>query len=152
MPSDVINESILLIASVVLILALAGPVYAGITYAGSAISSASISGSQKLLTDIQIDYASNTTSTQLLVFVQNVGNAPVQNIQSSTMYFGLENQELPIGFGGPSPNWNSTTTILNPGQTMQVNITLSQNLLSGDFYSVMYVTPNGVTASYTFQA
>lgn len=151
MPGDVINESILIIASVILIGALVGPVYIGITYAGSSISSSALMSSQKLLTDVQIDYASNTSSTSLLVFVQNVGGVPVANIGSSTMYFGLENQEAPIGFGGPAPNWNTSVATLNPGQTMQVNITLSQALATGQFYTVMYVTPNGVSSSYTFQ-
>lgn len=151
MSSDVINESILIIASVILIGTLVGPVYIGITYAGSAISSSAIMGSEKLLTDVQIDYATNTSSTQLLVFVQNVGGVPISNIGSSSTYFGLENQEVPIGLDGPTPNWNTSIATLNPGQTMQVEITLSQALLKNQFYTVMYVTPNGVSTSYTFQ-
>lgn len=151
MPGEVINESILIIASVIMIGALAGSVYVGIAYAGSALSSSSLQGSQKLLTDVQIDYATNLTSTQIAVYVQNTGSAPINFFHSSTVYFGVQNSQMPIGYGGPAPFWNSSATLLNPGSTAQVNITAAQALQKNAYYTVMYITPNGISATYTFE-
>jgi len=151
MPGEVLNEAILIIASVVLIGALVGSVYVSITYIGGAMTQSSLHGSQKLLTDVQIDFATNISSTIISAYLQNTGSVPIQDIQLSTVYFGLENQQLPIGFGGPAPNWNTTAIILNPGQTISINITSSSTLTANQFYSLMYVTPNGISASYTLQ-
>ncbi len=151
MPGEVINEAILIIASVILIGALVGSVYVSITYIGGAMTESSLHGSQKLLTNIQIDYATNITSTTIAVYIQNTGSVPVQSVPLSTVYFGQENDELPIGFGSPAPSWNTTATILNPGQTISINITSSTPLSQNQYYSLMYVTPNGISASYTLQ-
>ena len=151
MPGEVMNEAILIIASVVLIGALVGSVYVSITYIGGAMTQSSIHGSQKLLTEVQIDYATNISSTTIAVYLQNTGSVPVQNIHQSTMYFGQQNSELPIGFGGSAPTWNTTATTLNPGQTIGINITNSGPLVQDQYYSMMFVTPNGISASYTLQ-
>jgi len=145
------NEAILIIASVVLIGALIGSVYVSITYIGGAMTESSLHGSQKLLTQIQVDYATNITSTTVDAFIQNTGSVPIQGITFSTVYFGQENQEFPIGYGNETPGWNTTTSILNPGQTMSVNITSASPLIVNEYYSMIFVTQNGISASYTLQ-
>jgi archaeal flagellar protein FlaG len=151
MPGEVMNEAILIIASIVLIGALIGSVYVSITYIGGAMTESSLHGSQKLLTDLQIDYATNVSSTTIVAFVQNTGSIAITSISFSTMYFGPQNEELPIGYGNVTPGWNTTTTTLNPGQTMSLNITSATPLVEDQYYSMMYVTPNGISASYTLQ-
>ncbi len=145
------NEAILIIASIVLIGALIGSVYVSITYIGGAMTESSLHGSQKLLTEIQIDYATNITSTTIVAYVQNTGSVPIENIVLSTVYFGQENQELPIGYDTVAPTWNTTASILNPGQTISINITSASTLTQNQYYSMMYVTPNGISATYTLQ-
>ena len=151
MPGEVINEAILIIASIVLIGALIGSVYVSITYIGGAMTESSLHGSQKLLTEIQIDYATNITSTTIMAYIQNTGSVPIGDLSLSTVYFGLENQEFPVGFRSVAPAWNTSATILNPGQTISINITSATNLTVNQYYSMMYVTPNGISASYTLQ-
>jgi archaeal flagellar protein FlaG len=151
MPGEVMNEAILIIASVILIGALVGSVYVSITYIGGAMTASSLHGSQKLLTEVQIDYATNISSTVLAVYVQNTGSVAVVNVPTSTMYFGQENDQLPIGFGGPTPYWNTSAAILNPGQTINITITVPTPLAQNQYYTVMYVTPNGISATYTLQ-
>jgi archaeal flagellar protein FlaG len=151
MPGEVMNEAILIIASIVLIGALIGSVYVSITYIGGAMTESSLHGSQKLLTEIQIDYATNITSTTIVAYVQNTGSVPIENIVLSTVYFGQENQELPIGYDTVAPTWNTTASILNPGQTISINITSASTLTQNQYYSMMYVTPNGISATYTLQ-
>ena len=145
------NEAILIIASIVLIGALIGSVYVSITYIGGAMTESSLHGSQKLLTEIQIDYATNITSSTIVAYIQNTGSVPVENIVLSTVYFGQENQELPIGYNSAAPSWNTTASILNPGQTISINITSATTLTQNQYYSMMYVTPNGISATYTLQ-
>lgn len=151
MPGEVMNEAILIIASVVLIGALIGSVYVSITYIGGAMTESSLHGSQKLLTDVQIDYATNITSTTVVAYLQNTGSVPIEGVSLSTVYFGLENQQFPVGFNSTAPSWNTTATILNPGQTISINITSATPLTENQYYSVMYVTPNGISATYTLQ-
>jgi archaeal flagellar protein FlaG len=151
MPGEVMNEAILIIASIVLIGALIGSVYVSITYIGGAMTESSMHGSEKLLTDIQIDYATNITSTIVAAFIQNTGSVAVQDVSFSTMYFGPQNQEFPIGFGSEIPGWNTTATVLNPGETISINITSATPLSQNEYYSMMFVTPNGISASYTLQ-
>jgi|SRR5579862_9451052 len=151
MPGEVMNEAILIIASVVIIGALIGSVYISISYIGGAMTVSSLHGSQKLLTDVQIDYATNISSTVLAVYLQNTGDVPISNVPLSTMYFGQQNDQLPIGFGGSAPYWNTSASILNPGQTINITITSLAPLTQNQYYTVMYVTPNGISASYTLQ-
>jgi archaeal flagellar protein FlaG len=151
MPGEVMNEAILVIASVVLIGALVGSVYVSITYIGGAMTASSVRGSQKLLTEVQIDYATNISSSTIAVYLQNTGSVAIENIPVSTFYFGPQNAELPIGFGGAAPYWNTTATVLNPGQTISINVTSPTPLTQNQYYSLMYVTPNGISASYTLQ-
>lgn len=151
MPGEVLNEAILIIASVVLIGALVGSVYVSISYIGGAMTASSLHGSQKLLTEVQIDYATNITNTTIVAYLQNTGSVPIQNIPQSTMYFGEQNSEEPIGFNATAPSWNTTATILNPGQTISVNITDASPLVQDAYYSLMFVTPNGISSSYTLQ-
>ena len=151
MPTEAISEAILLIASVVLIATLASGLYISIGYISGATISSSLHNSQKLLTQVQIVFATNISSTTLYVYIQNIGEYPVYNFALGTLYFGLENQEQPIGYGGPAPSWSTNTQVLNPGSTAQITITLSSSLVKGSFYTVMYVTPNGVSSSYTFE-
>ena len=151
MPGEVMNEAILIIASVVLIGALVGSVYVSISYIGGAMTASSLHGSQKLLTEVQIDYATNISSSVLAIYIQNTGSVPVSNVFLSTMYFGVQNDQQPIGFGGSAPYWNTTATILNPGQTINVTITVPAPLIQNQYYSILYVTPNGVSTTYTLQ-
>lgn len=151
MPGEAVSEAILIIAGVVMIGILASAVYLSISYIGSAVDASSLAGSQRLLTDVQIVFATNTSSTTVYVYLQNVGEQPVYDVPLGTLYFGLENQQQPIGYGGSPPDWTVNTQVLNPGSTATITITLSQPLVKGDYYTVMYVTQNGIETEYTFQ-
>ena len=151
MVSEVISEAILLIASVIMIGALVGAVYFSISYIGTALTSSSLLNSEKLLTTVQVVYATNVTSTKVYVYVQNVGAEPVQGVAQSTLYFGLENQQQPVGYGGPAPNWSASVEVLNPGSTMTLTLNLARPLVKYGFYTVMFDTPNGATSTYTFE-
>ncbi len=150
-PGEAVSEAILIIAGVIMIGVLAGTIYLSISYIGSAVDASSLAGSQRLLTEVQIVFATNTTSTTLYAYLQNIGEQPVYNLQLGTLYFGLENQQQPIGYNAPAPSWSVNMQVLNPGSTATITITLSQPLVKGSYYTVMYVTQNGVQAEYTFQ-
>ncbi|TRM84751.1 flagellar biosynthesis protein FlaG, partial [Sulfolobus sp. A20-N-G8] len=63
MTSEVISESIMLIVAITLIGVLAGIVFSVVSSIATSMSSNSILESQRLLTDLQIDYATNTSPT-----------------------------------------------------------------------------------------
>jgi len=151
MPGEAVSEAILIIAGVIMIGVLASAVYLSISYIGGAVDASSLAGSQRLLTDVQIVFATNTSSTTLLVYLQNIGEQPVYNVPLGTLYFGPENQQQPVGYGGTAPDWTVNTQVLNPGSTATITINLAQPLAKGAYYTVMYVTQNGVQTQYTFQ-
>jgi flagellar protein FlaG len=151
MPGEAISEAILVIAGVVMIGILAGAIYVSLSYIGSAVDSSSLMGSQRLMTQVQVAFATNTTSTTVYVYLQNIGEEPVYNVPQGTLYFGPEGEEQPVGYGVTAPAWTSNALLLNPGYTATITLTLSQPLSKGSYYTVMYVTQNGVSTEYTFQ-
>lgn len=150
MAGEAVSEAILVIAGIIMIGMLAGTVYMSVSYIGSAMDASSIAGSKKLLTEVQIVFATNTSSTTLYVYLQNVGEQPVY-VSLGTLYFGPQGRQQPIGYGGPAPSWTTNIQLLNPGSTATLSVALAEPLVKGGYYTVMYVTQNGVQAEYTFQ-
>jgi len=150
MAGEVISESILIIASITLIGILAGAVFYAITSMGSGLDSMSNLMSQKLTTSLEIIYATNTSSTEVVFYLQNLGQTPVY-FSSSTVYFGKLYSLQPIGYSSPAPSWTSQTTVLNPGETAEITITLSTQLQQNQDYEIMFVTSNGYETSYVFE-
>ncbi len=150
MASEIISESIMIIASVILVGILAGVLYSSVSMIGTQYSSYAILQSQKLTMDLQIVYATNTSPTQIVVYLQNVGMTSIPNLQTSTLYVGPQGQLTPVGYGTSPPSWNSPAQSLNPGSTVQLTISLSSPLKAG-YYTVMFVSSTGFSTSYTFQ-
>lgn len=150
MAGEVISESILIIASITLIGILAGAVFYAITSMGSGLDSMSNLMSQKLTTSLEIIYATNTSSTEVVFYLQNLGQTSVY-FSSSTVYFGKLYSLQPIGYSSPAPSWTSQTTVLNPGETAEITITLSTQLQQNQDYEIMFVTSNGYETSYVFE-
>lgn len=150
MAGEAVSEAILVIAGIMMIGMLAGTVYLSVSYIGSALDASSLAGSKKLLTEVEVVFATNTSPTTLYVYLQNVGEQPVY-VSLGTLYFGPQGGQQPIGYGGPPPSWTANTQLLNPGSTATITVSLSEPLVKGGYYTVMYVTQNGVKAEYTFE-
>ncbi|BBD73230.1 flagellar protein FlaG [Sulfodiicoccus acidiphilus] len=151
MASEIISESIMVIATVVLVGLLAGALFYTVSTMSTTMSSFTVLQAQRLVTDLQVVYATNTSSTQVVVYLQNVGEATVFDLGSSQLYFGPQGQLQPIGYNGAAPSWTTSASTLSPGQTVQLTITLSSPLSQNQYYTVMFVTSTGYQTSYTFQ-
>jgi len=68
MVSQVISESIMIIVVVIIIGVMSSAIYSIISSIGSSMLSASVIQSQRLVTDIQIVYATNTSKSQVIFF------------------------------------------------------------------------------------
>ncbi|MCY0859815.1 MAG: flagellar biosynthesis protein FlaG [Sulfolobaceae archaeon] len=149
--NEAIEESIFIIASVILIGLLAGIVYSVVSSLGTSFSSFSIAQAQRLVTDVQIDYATNTSSTTVVFYLHNVGETTIFNLPSSTLYFGPQGDLSIIGYGSGTSYWTTNTQTLYPGQVAEITIHLSTQLVQNQYYTIEFVTPNGYEVTYTFQ-
>ncbi|QIW22709.1 flagellar biosynthesis protein FlaG [Sulfolobus sp. S-194] len=151
MASEAISESIMLIVSIVLIGALAGIVFSLVSSISTSMMSYGLLESQKLVTNLQIDYATNTSPTTVVVYLQNVGESTIFNLDQSILYFGPEGNLQQIGYNtGTPPYWTVNINTLYPGSVAKITIYLSSPLSSNQYYTVEIYTPNGYSVSYTF--
>ncbi len=151
MAGEIISESILIIASITLVGVLVAGVYYSLTSISSGMSSMSISLSQKLTTDLKIVYVTNTSSNTVVIYLQNIGETNILMV-SSTLYFGKLYQLEPAGYSSTSPpNWTSSMTVLSPGNTAKITLTVPTSLQQGQYYEVMFDAQNGYETSYVFE-
>lgn len=151
MAGEIISESLLTVASIVLVGILFTAIIYSITSIGSGLDSMSTLLSKKMVTSLKIVYATNTSSTQVVFYLQNIGQEPIY-ISTSTVYFGKLYSLQPIGYSSTTPpSWTSQINILNPGQTAQINITLSSPLQINQDYEIMFVTSAGYEVTYVFE-
>jgi flagellar protein FlaG len=149
--SEVVSEAIMLIVSITLIGVLAGVVFSVVSSISTSMASYATLQSQKLLTDLQIDYATNISPTTVVVYLQNIGEVTVFNLQNSVLYFGPQGNMQQIGYNtGTPPYWTISTNVLNPGSVAKITIYLSSPLTSTQYYTIEFVTSNGYSVSYTF--
>jgi|ECHvirMinimDraft_2_1075157.scaffolds.fasta_scaffold02676_2 flagellar protein FlaG len=151
MASEIISESIMVIATIVLVGVLAGALFYTVSTMSTSMASYTVLQSQRLTTDVQIVYATNTSSTQIVAYVQNVGESTVFNLGSSQVYFGPQGGLQQLGFNSVAPSWTTSSSTLSPGQTVKLTLTLSSPLTQGQYYTIMFVTPTGYQTEYTFQ-
>ncbi|WP_338603707.1 flagellar biosynthesis protein FlaG [Sulfolobus tengchongensis] len=153
MTSEVISEAIMLIVAITLIGVLAGTIFSVVSSISTSMASYSVLQSQKLVTDLQIDYATNTSPTTVVVYLHNVGESTIFNLKNSVLYFGPEGNLQQIGYNsGTLPYWLTSTNTLYPGSVAEIIIYLSSPLLSTQYYTIQLVTPNGYVVTYTFEA
>ncbi|MCH1770293.1 MULTISPECIES: hypothetical protein [Metallosphaera] len=151
MAGEIISESILIIASITLVGVLVAGVYFSLTSISSGMSSMSLSLSQKLTTDLKIVYATNVSSTTVVIYIQNTGETDIF-MSSSTLYFGKVYQLQPTGYSTSSPpNWTSSVAVLSPGSTAKITLTLPAPLQQYQYYEAMFVAQNGYETDYVFE-
>ncbi|WP_238027086.1 hypothetical protein [Metallosphaera javensis (ex Hofmann et al. 2022)] len=151
MAGEIISESILIIASVTLVGVLVAGVYYSLTSISSGMSSMSLSLAQKMTTDLKIVYVTNTSSDTVVIYLQNIGETSIL-MSSSTLFFGKVYQLQPTGYSTTSPpNWTSSVTILSPGSTAKITLTLPAPLQQGQYYEVMFDAQNGYETNYVFE-
>ncbi len=157
MAAGIMGEAILIIASVVIATSVAAVVMNQVGIFQSTFTSTTEGQKEQLLTKVQIILATNTTNSNVAVWVKNTGVNPIGFVDKFDVYFGQINQIQRISYdlvqndltwqyatppGPPTPVWQKM-------DTFALNVT-DNNLQKGVTYHVTVSTPNGVIDEHLF--
>ena len=152
MGAFIISEGIVLIASVIVAAGFSAMVLNQMGIFHSSLSSTSAAEKDITLTKIKIIYASNSSSTQLSIWIKNIGSTPIKSPDNVDVFFGTINnvQRIPYNSGG-SPTWvyPAPVTVWQLKDTVQIDLTTS-SLQKNVAYLIKVAAPNGVTDEYVF--
>ena len=157
MASGIIGEGVMIIASVIVAGALAGVILNQVGVFESTTVQATDAQQEKILTKIKIVYASNSTDTEVDVWVKNVGKQPIVAVDNIDIFFGEINSvsnyvyDADAGFVDGTWDFASGTapTIWQSMNTTQIEIDES-SLQEDTTYVVRVTTPNGIFDEYIF--
>lgn len=154
MVSVIMSEGIVLIASVIVAAGLSGMAINKTGVFQSAFSASTEAQKEVILTRLKVIYATNSSSTQVNIWVKNVGVAQIDNLESLDVYFGELGsvQRIPYSTGS-APQWtfgNGPIQLWKVGDTLEIKITLDNGLQEGAIYAVKVTAPNGVSDDYIF--
>ena len=155
MASGIMSEAILIIASVVIATAIAGVVMNQVGVFESTFTATTNSQKDIILTKVQIVYATNTTTSNINVWVKNVGVNTVVNANQTDVYFGEINKvnNIPHNPNKSQGTWRWDAPLPQPiwqiAETHSINITDS-TIKRGVTYQVTVITPNGVSDEFIF--
>ena len=155
MASGIMSEAILIIASVIIATSVAGVVMNQVGVFQSTFTATTEGQKDTLLTNFKIVLATNTTNSHVGIWVKNIGQNPISDLDKVDVYYGEINKVQSIPYSQavqsnlswkydtiPSPVW----PIMN---TTSLNIT-DNNLKKGVTYQVTVITPNGVSDEHIF--
>ncbi len=161
MAGAIIGEAILIIASVVLASTVAALVLNQIGIFESTFTATTQGQKEILLTKVKIILATNTTDSNVAIWVKNIGVNPIGFVDKFDVYFGQINQiqRIPYDADVAQPNltwqyWNATapdipSPIWQKMDSFALNVT-DNNLVKGATYHVTVIAPNGVTDEHIF--
>ncbi len=154
----VVSETILMISSILVASTFSAMAVTNFSSFDASFKSRFSSTSEKILTEIEIIFATNVTNGAQ-VWIKNVGITEVHSdlISQSDLFFGPTQAFRYIEYGKTAaPWWNySLCSDLDedgnwsPCETLMVYINLDYNLTSNDYY-VIFVLYNGESDDYTF--
>jgi len=149
------SEGILIIASVVIATSIAGVVMSQVGVFESTFTATTESQKKIMLTKVKIVYATNTTSSNVNVWIKNIGINPIVDANKTDVYFGEINQVKNYAHDPDSieDTWRWDGPLPQPiwqiSDTHSINIT-DADIQPGVTYAVTVITPNGVEDEYIF--
>ncbi len=152
MSSQAIVEGILIIASVIVSTMLAGIVITQVNSFDSYFTMSTSSQKEIMLTKTKIIYATNSSSVTADVWVKNIGQQTISNLDTMDVFFGKINQGQWMPFDSVSnPKWviKNMPDIWEPTETIQIIITNDVTFETGT-YSITITSPNGVETQEVF--
>ena len=156
MGSAILSEAILTVAVVVAGALVAQTFVVSLSEMQYSSSLAMRDFGKKINTAVQIIYATNTTPTNVTLWVKNVGflSFNPQLIRMCDILLLSPERVTHYSYSNSGTGW--TYRILNGedekwdyGETLEVNLSVSSPLQAGD-YTVIFVTYNGVSSEYSF--
>jgi flagellar protein FlaG len=154
MGSLIISEGIILIASIIIAAGFSVTVLNQMGVFKSTLASAGAAEKEIALTRIKILYATNSSSTQVDVWVKNIGTNQIVSLNKMDVYLGKLNsvQGIPYNAASP-PKWtytNSNGNVWQQKDTIKITVTLNNSLETNSNYMVRIATPNGISDDYIF--
>jgi flagellar protein FlaG len=155
MASGIMSEAILIIASVIIATSVAGVVMSQVGVFQSTFTATTEGQKNTLLTNFKIVMATNTTNSNVAIWVKNIGQNPIHDVGKVDVYYGQVSKVQSIPYSQAVQNnlsWKYDT-IPNPVwqimDTFSLNIT-DTNLQKNATYQVTIITPNGVSDEHIF--
>ena len=154
MASITIEEAIIVVSTIIATSILAAAIFSSLSRIEASYKSVVAATEEKMGTDIKIVFATSTSSTTVKVWVKNVGTSRIapSMIVSSDLFFGKVDNAARLNY---SSDWSYSIVnddgdgVWEPGETLEITITLSSALSQGDYY-VRFVLYNGKDAEYMF--
>lgn len=145
---------LLIIGGVIVSLAIFNGLYPAIMRSSSSITSATSKVSDRIESRIEIIQVGENGTSDVQVWVKNVGTADIDDIGKCDIFFGPDDDFYRVDYGGPTtPYWDYQ---MEGGysewkQTITCKITVHlASAPSADTYLVKVVIPNGIYDSTTF--
>jgi flagellar protein FlaG len=156
MSSSVTSEAIILIAVVVAAVALSQSFISAVSMIQDKAGASSKAMADKISTSVKIIYAAEVNTTTARVWVKNIGTSTIHdpNIIDSDLFFGRPGGFDWYGYSKSGIGWSykvlgDVTEGWRPGETIEIDITSTKVITSGDYY-VSYITYNGVKSELYF--
>lgn len=146
----------LLIAGIVCSLVVFNAIYPAINRSTAAISTMSANVDDRIKSQIEIIQTAKEGTSNVHVWVKNVGASRILAIENCDVFFGLVDNFDRITYGGTgTPRWdysiegNPGETKCGPTETIKITITNSGELSSG-IYFINIVLSNGISDEHQF--
>lgn len=153
-----ITTALLIIAGVVSMIFVFNSVYPMINRSNEAMTSMSEQVNERMNSRISIVHAANTADRETVyIWIKNVGNQRILEINKSDLFFGQEDNFDRIPYtteaGTSYPRWEYTIENGSDqwltSDTIKVTITYNTDPGTGTYY-VKFFIPNGISDEYYF--
>ncbi len=154
MASLIISEGIILVASIIIAAGFSATVLNQMGVFKSTLIAAGAAEKEIALTRIKVIYATNSSSSDVKIWVKNIGLNPVAGLDRVDVFFGRLNYLERIPYDEvAAPTWvyaNGTGTQWQSKETIEIDVTSDNTLETGVTYVVRVATPNGISDDYIF--
>lgn len=147
----IIVTALLIMASVASAVMVFNAIYPAIGQSSDAITSMERRLDERMKSQIDIIYASQSSGT-VLAWVKNIGDVRIVASNSADVFFGPQGNFTRIPYGTGTPHWEyviENDSAWNPRATLRISI-LGYSPLNPGRYYVKMVLPSGATNDYFF--
>ena len=145
---------LLIVSGVVASLAIFNGLYPAITRSSGAITSATTKVGDRIESRIEIIQIGDNGTTDVEIWVKNVGTVDIDSIGYTDIFFGPEGNFYRVDYGGETPPYwdyqlEGSNSEWKPTVTCKITVHLSSALSAGT-HLVKVVIPNGIFDQTTF--
>ena len=149
-----IVTALLIIAGVVSAVVVFNTIYPAAVQSGDALTSRQRRIDERLRSQIEIIHATGKSdSSDVFVWVKNVGSSHISAIESCDVFFGLESNFARIPYNEGTPHWEyelENDSAWNPTATLKITIRYGATYPSAGRHFLKVTIPNGISDEYYF--